>query len=109
MALLEMTTYLSLLILDSFSPLFDAGYHSTQKFAGIILTFFAWLADMTVVMAMGLFTAPSRGWVHGPGSPLSVRTSCPRQSSLLHRQRMATAWYTDWRGVAAREAPACDE
>ncbi|KAK2023474.1 hypothetical protein LX32DRAFT_707722 [Colletotrichum zoysiae] len=46
------------LIHDLFSFLFDAGYHSAWTSTDIILAIFVWLTDMTVVMAMRLFTPP---------------------------------------------------
>ncbi|KDN66143.1 hypothetical protein CSUB01_06135 [Colletotrichum sublineola] len=64
MVLLEMTTYLTLLILDFFCSLFDAGHHSVQTFAHIILAVFAWL---TVGMVIRLFITPVLSWMgYGP-------------------------------------------
>ncbi|KAK2008270.1 hypothetical protein LZ32DRAFT_621566 [Colletotrichum eremochloae] len=107
MVLLEMTTYLTLLILDFFCSLFDAGHHSVQTFAHIILAVFAWLTDITVGMVIRLFITPVLSWMGygpkgsivgflGPASWVLYSDFVPAAEFVAHLQRMATAWYTDW-------------
>ncbi|GKT59991.1 hypothetical protein ColTof4_00132 [Colletotrichum tofieldiae] len=107
MALLEMTTYLALLILGFFSSLFAAGYRSIQKFGSIIVAVFAWFTDVTLGMIIRLFITPILSWMgYGPkGSIVGFLGSAsmilygdfiPMTEFVAHLQRMATAWYTDW-------------
>ncbi|GKT44820.1 uncharacterized protein ColSpa_05001 [Colletotrichum spaethianum] len=107
MALLEMTTYLTSLILTFFCSLFAACYRSIQHFGYIIVTVFAWFADMALGMLIRLFITPVLSWMGygpkgsiveflGPASWLLYGDLIPVTEFIAHLQRMATAWYTDW-------------
>ncbi|KAK1977442.1 hypothetical protein LZ30DRAFT_784869 [Colletotrichum cereale] len=106
MVLLEMATYLALLILDFFCSLFDAGHHAAQTLARIILAAFARFAYMAVGTVTRLFATPVLSWMGygpggfhrflGPASWVLYRDFVPAAEFIAHLQRMAAAWYSDW-------------